>query len=244
MNHIHFDVTLIPAFDDNYIFMIKDKQTDHLAVVDPGDAKPVLAWLDDNNETLDTILITHHHHDHTGGIQTLKEKTGCVVYGPKHEKQPIEGLDHQIEGGDHVMIGDKKFTILDFPGHTVGHIGYYNDDDHLLFCGDTLFAMGCGRLFEGTAEDMFSSLQKIAHLPDNTAIYCAHEYTYSNGLFAISAEPENNAVKKRLKTVKNARDNNIPTIPTDVMSEKQTNPFLRAKNAAELKTRRLAKDNF
>jgi len=218
-------VTGIPAFNDNYIWLIGNEQKPRVAIVDPGDAQPVIEACKQRGLTPCAILITHHHWDHTNGIAELVARYPVPVYGPAHEK--IAGLSHPLQQGDQVKLNeiDAQFTVLDTPGHTAGHICYYGHDS--LFCGDTLFACGCGRLFEGTAGQMQQSLQKIIQLPDNTQVYCAHEYTLDNIKFARVAEPENQRLIQRQQETEQLRQQGLPSVPSLLGLEKQTNPFLR-----------------
>lgn len=213
----------IPAFDDNYIWLIRNEH--HAAAVDPGDAEPVLAYLDRHGLRLTAILNTHHHGDHTGGNEELAQRTHVPVFGPRGEKIPA--LTHPVGEGDIVRLPElgAEFTVFDVPGHTAGHVAYYGVNS--LFCGDTLFTCGCGKLFEGTAAQMHASLQKLAALPDETAVYCAHEYTLTNILFAKSVEPANAALLEREADAVRTREAGLPTVPSTILLEKQTNPFLR-----------------
>lgn len=220
-----YQVSAIPAFTDNYLWLIHDDQ--HAAVVDPGDAAPVLAALQANNLKLDAILLTHHHADHVGGVQTLLQKFDVPVYGPANEK--IAGITNKLRQADQVELKAPhiRFSVIDVPGHTAGHIAYYAAEQDWLFCGDTLFAGGCGRLFEGTAAQMTASLAKLSALPDSTLVYCAHEYTLSNLRFALAAEPDNSALQERFSAEEEKRAHGIATVPSLLGLEKSTNPFLR-----------------
>ncbi|EAR54831.1 putative hydroxyacylglutathione hydrolase GloB [Photobacterium sp. SKA34] len=216
-------VKSIPAFNDNYIWLIHNKDN-HCVVVDPGDATPVLETIDKFGFTLDAILITHHHHDHIGGISELKRRfPSTKVVGPVNE--PIPGLTQPVEDGDQVDIFGERFMVLSVPGHTLGHVAYVGDEK--LFCGDTLFSAGCGRLFEGTPAQMFNSLQKIATLPDETEVFCAHEYTASNLAFALVAEQGNPHLQQYRDKVIRLRANGKSTLPSTLSQEKRINPFLR-----------------
>ncbi len=238
------DIHIIPAFDDNYLFIIEDTTTNDIVLVDPGDAEPLINWFETHKKTPTAIWNTHHHKDHTGGNKALKDKYNCPIYAPKNDAKRIKYYDHLIDDSNVMKVGSHTFKVIDIAGHTLGHIGYYCADEHLLFCGDTLFAMGCGRVFEGTHEQMFHSLQKIKKLPPKTTIYCAHEYTLSNAKFALTAEPNNTDIAKRFEAVKDMRTKDIRTIPTSLDIELQTNVFLRAKDATEFERLRTAKDNF
>jgi hydroxyacylglutathione hydrolase len=216
-------VVPIPAFKDNYIWSLNDGRS--AAIVDPGDARPVLDYLTRENLELVAILATHHHADHVGGVAELRRGRDIPVYGPRHE--PIETLTHPVSGGDRVTIAalGATFEVIDVPGHTRAHIAYYGSK--LLFCGDTLFACGCGRVFEGTPAQLHASLAKLAALPEDTLVYCAHEYTLANIRFARAVEPGNTALAERERADAQARAQNRPTVPSTIGREKATNPFLR-----------------
>ena len=218
-------IQAIPAFDDNYIWLIEDPDTHRVLIVDPGDAAPVISALKQQHLTPVALLITHHHHDHIGGVGALLDHYDMPVYGPKTES--ITGLTHPLSANPALTV-DKAFptiTVLDIPGHTVGHIAFLIGDN--LFCGDTLFGAGCGRLLGGTAEQLFQSLQQIANLPIYTKIFCAHEYTEKNLRFAATVEPDNIAIQQRIKTTASCRQQNLPSLPSDLALELATNPFLR-----------------
>jgi len=217
-------ISALPAFTDNYIWLLQDHATQRCAVVDPGDAAPVQAWLDVHpGWVLSDILITHHHHGHVGGVEALKKATGATVYGPASESIP--GRDVALKDNDKVRVLGWDFEVYAVPGHTLGHIAYYHHG--LLFCGDTLFAAGCGRLFEGTPEQMHHSLDRLAALPEDTLVYCTHEYTLSNLKFAAAVEPGNPDIATRLEKVTRQRQNGVMTLPSTIALEKLTNPFLR-----------------
>ena len=217
-------ISALPAFTDNYIWLLQDHRTQCCVVVDPGDAAPVLAWLDAHpGWTLSDILITHHHHDHVGGVERLKQLSGATVYGPASENIPAR--DVALKDNDSVSVLGWDFDVYAVPGHTLGHIAYYHHG--LLFCGDTLFAAGCGRLFEGTPEQMHHSLSRLAALPEDTLVYCTHEYTLSNLKFAAAVEPGNADIAARLEKVTRQRQNGVMTLPSTLALEKLTNPFLR-----------------
>ncbi|MUK91245.1 hydroxyacylglutathione hydrolase [Aliivibrio fischeri] len=220
-------VKSIPAFNDNYIWLIHNNDN-HCVVVDPGDATPVLECIKEHDFILDAILITHHHHDHIGGVPELVRQFPNVnVVGPENE--PIPTLTHPVGDGDFVELFDEQFMVLGVPGHTNGHVAYIGDEK--LFCGDALFSAGCGRLFEGTAEQMFNSLQKMAALPDETEVYCAHEYTASNLAFALAVEPDNDYLLRYREKVLHLRAHGKSTIPSILQREKLINPFLRTSEA-------------
>ena len=226
------EVVPVKAFKDNYVWTLRNAT--HAAVVDPGEAGPVLDYLGREKLALAAILATHHHADHVGGIPALLESHRVPVYGPKHE--PIATLTRPVSEGDRVEIAELgvSFSVLDIPGHTRAHIAYYGAG--ALFCGDTLFACGCGRLFEGTAEQMFASLKKLAALPDDTKVYCGHEYTLANIGFAKNVEPGNTALAERELRDRKLRDAGKPTLPSRLADEKATNPFLRCGEAAVIES--------
>jgi len=215
----------IPAFTDNYLWLIHDDR--HAVVVDPGDAGPVLDTLQERGLSLTAILLTHHHADHVGGVPGLLARYPVPVYGPHNPK--IAGISHPVAEGDQVTLPELglALSVLEVPGHTLDHIAYLAPETGWLFCGDTLFAGGCGRLFEGTPRQMTESLAKLAALPDRTKVYCAHEYTLSNLKFAHEVEPENVEISARIAAEKKKREQNQPTVPTFIGLEKSTNPFLR-----------------
>lgn len=218
-------ISALPAFTDNYIWLLQDHRSQRCAVVDPGDAAPVLAWLGQHPDwALSDILITHHHHDHVGGVAQLKATTGATVYGPASENIP--GRDVALSDNDRVTALGWEFDVIAVPGHTLGHIAYYHHG--LLFCGDTLFAAGCGRLFEGTPEQMHHSLSRLAALPEGTLVYCTHEYTLSNLRFAQAVEPHNPDIAERMTKATELRAAGRMTLPSTLALEKLTNPFLRA----------------
>ncbi|MFG0771691.1 hydroxyacylglutathione hydrolase [Vibrio plantisponsor] len=222
----------IPAFNDNYIWLIQNSDN-RCAVVDPGDATPVLAYLEQHHLTLETILITHHHKDHTGGIRELVQQYPNIeIIGPSDD--PVPYLTQKVTAGDQIELFDEHFWVLGLPGHTLGHIGYAGDGK--LFCGDVLFSGGCGRVFEGTMEQMFTSLEKILALPEETEVYCAHEYTASNIAFAIAVEPNNEQLQIYRDEVIRLRAQNKSTIPTTLRKEKWINPFLRTREASVIKS--------
>ncbi|MDG9885368.1 hydroxyacylglutathione hydrolase [Pseudomonas sp. GD04058] len=226
-------IEALPAFNDNYIWLLQDAESRRCAVVDPGDPAPVLEWLGQHpGWRLEDILVTHHHHDHTGGVETLKAATGARVCGPASEAIP--GRDLALEDNAVVRVLDTDFRVFTVPGHTLGHIAYFSDQPAtpLLFSGDTLFAAGCGRLFEGTPQQMHDSLQRLAALPGTTLVYCAHEYTLSNLRFACAVEPANQQVLARFEEVSRLRAENRITLPSTIALERLTNPFLRVEETS------------
>lgn len=236
------DIVRIPVLSDNYVWLVHDPETGATMVVDPAVAEPVLAAARTRGWTITDIWNTHWHPDHTGGNVAIKEATGCTITGPAAEFARIPTLDVQVKGGDRVQLGGHFADVWDVPAHTAGHIAYHFGGDAAIFVGDTMFAMGCGRLFEGTAEQMFANMQKLGTLDDTTRVYCAHEYTLSNARFAVTVEPGNAALAERLAAVESARAAGEATVPTSIGEERATNPFLRAQSAAELGRIRALKD--
>ncbi|HEU4969964.1 hydroxyacylglutathione hydrolase, partial [Sphingomonas sp.] len=211
---------------------------------DPAVAAPVLEAADAHGWGIGQIWNTHWHPDHTGGNAEIKAATGCTIIGPAAEAARIPTLDRQVKEGDRVRLGALEAEVLEVPAHTAGHIAYHFASEHVVFVGDTLFAMGCGRLFEGTPQQMFANMQRLAALPPDTRVYCAHEYTLSNGRYALVAEPDNDAVAARMADVSAARERGEATVPTTIALERATNPFMRARDAVQLAERRAAKDTF
>ena len=234
----------IPALQDNYIWLVHEPESGETMVVDPAEAAPVLAAAERLGWRITQIWNTHWHPDHTGGNAEIKAATGCTITGPSTEAARIPTLDRTVGEGDRVRLGKVEAEVLEVPAHTAGHIAYHFASEQAAFVGDTLFAMGCGRLFEGTAAQMFTNLQRLAALAPETHIYCAHEYTLANGRYALAAEPDNAAVAARMALVEAARARGEPTIPTTIALELATNPFMRARDAEELAARRTAKDTF
>ncbi|HZR37311.1 MAG TPA: hydroxyacylglutathione hydrolase [Nevskia sp.] len=221
-------VTPLPAFQDNYLWLLHRGRA--AAVVDPGDGEVVRAALDERGLELAAILITHHHADHVGGLPLLLRHWNVPVYGPRAEAAKIPGLSRLLEDGDRVDLPELgvSFEVLAVPGHTLGHIAYHAPAQKLLFCGDTLFAGGCGRLFEGTPQQMYASLERLAGLEGDTRVYCAHEYTLSNLDFARAVEPDSAAVAAEIERVRALRARQLPSVPSTVARERSINPFLRA----------------
>jgi hydroxyacylglutathione hydrolase len=238
------DVIRIPVLSDNYVWLARENTSGDVMVVDPAVAEPVLAKAEELGWAITHIWNTHWHPDHTGGNAEIKAATGCTITGPAAEFGRIPTLDVQVRGGDVVAFGTATAKVIDVPAHTAGHIAFHFADEAVIFVGDTLFAMGCGRLFEGTADQMFANMATLAALPDHTHVYCAHEYTQANGRYALVAEPDNEALRTRMTEVDAARLRGEPTVPTTIGLERATNPFMRARSVAELAERRKAKDDF
>ncbi len=225
------EIRQIPVLNDNYVYLAHDGESGATAVVDPAVGGPVVDALEDKGWTLTHILNTHHHGDHTGANLELKARYGCTIVGPAADRDRIPGIDIEVKDGDTYSLGNAPAQVFDVPGHTRGHIAYWFRETGALFCGDTLFAMGCGRLFEGSPEQMWNSLSKLKALPDETRVFCAHEYTEANGRFALTVEPGNAALVERMKDVRRKRAAGMPTVPSTIALEKATNPFFRPDSA-------------
>jgi hydroxyacylglutathione hydrolase len=226
------EIEQIPVLSDNYVYLVHEPERGVTGVVDPAVAEPVLGRLRARDWKLDWILTTHHHADHTGGNLELKRATGCKVVGAKKDKGRIPGIDLEVEEGDRFDLGSASAQIFETPGHTSGHISYWFEDARALFCADTLFSLGCGRLFEGTPAQMWQSLSKLIALPDDALVYCGHEYTQSNARFALSVDPHNQALRARAEEIERQRAAGEPTVPTRLGEEKRVNPFLRPDDPA------------
>jgi len=222
------DVTILPALKDNYIHLIRDPASGAVAVVDPAEAGPVVEALEAREWRLAAIFNTHHHSDHIGGNHDLKARYGCPVIGARADRARIPELDVAVGDGSTYQFGNETIAVIATPGHTSGHVAYYFPQTRALFCGDTLFSLGCGRLFEGSAAEMWASLGKLRALPGDTRVYCAHEYTLANARFALTIEPDNPALATRIEEAQRQREHGRPTIPTTLATELATNPFLRA----------------
>jgi len=218
-------IVQIPLLRDNYAYLIVCEKTNNAAIVDPSEAGPILSKVKEEKVTLRAILNTHHHHDHTGGNPGLLDRWTLQVYGYAADKERIPGLTHPLNDGDEVRIGELRGKVLFIPGHTRGHIAYLFENK--LFCGDTLFVAGCGRLFEGTAEQMHDSLTKLRQLPEDTLVYCGHEYTEKNIQFALTLEPNNKHLTEKMQRARSLRAKGISTVPSTMAEEMETNPFLR-----------------
>lgn len=226
------EVILVPAFADNYIYVLRDAASGKVGVVDPGDAAPVQAELERRGWPLTHIFLTHHHNDHIGGVAELKARHRATVIGARADAHRIPDLDVALGDGDRTVFGEQTARVIAVPGHTSGHIAFWFEAAETLFSGDTLFSLGCGRLFEGTPAQMWESLQSLRSLTDSTRVYCGHEYTQSNGRFALTVDPDNSALRQRMEEVAALRERNQPTIPTTIGLERRTNPFLRADDPA------------
>ncbi|WP_037490049.1 hydroxyacylglutathione hydrolase [Sphingobium indicum] len=236
------EVVRVPVLSDNYVWLMHDVASGETVVIDPAVAEPVLAAAAARGWTIGQIWNTHWHGDHVGGNAAIKAATGCSITGPAAEADRIGTLDRTVSEGDVVRIGGHVATVMEVPAHTAGHIAYHLAEDAIVFVGDTLFAMGCGRLFEGTAAQMFNNMARLGGLPDDTSVYCAHEYTLSNGRFALGVEPDNEALAARVAAVEAARARGEATVPTTIGLERATNIFMRARDVEELAQRRAAKD--
>ena len=239
----HIEVIPVPALSDNYIWMLRDPDSGAVAVVDSGQAAPALDAAAARDWRIDQVLITHWHPDHTGGTAAIKAATGAIVTGPT-EAEKVVPMDRIVAEGDRVSVGALEAEVWDIPAHTAGHIALYFAGAKMIFTGDTLFAMGCGRLFEGTAEQMFVNMQRFATLPDDVRIYCGHEYTLANARFAAHVDPANVAIAERLERLAEIREQGEVTLPSTIGEERATNPFLRAADAGELARLRTLKDSF
>lgn len=221
------EIVQYPTLDDNYNYLLHCPQKKETIALDPSEAKRSAEEIKKRNWHLNALWITHHHWDHISGIESLVESYKCPVYCSQKDRQRIPHFTHTLKDGDEIKVGETSFKVLEFDGHTQGHIAFWQPDEGLLFSGDTLFSMGCGRLFEGHPERFYKTLERLRSLPDQTLIYGAHEYTLANGAFALSIEPGNLAIQQQLKEAQRLRSLNKPTVPTPLKLEKQINPFLR-----------------
>ena len=237
-------IEIIPCLQDNYSYLIIDERNNDACVVDPSEAKPIINFIERGNINLKYILNTHHHFDHIGGNKELTEKYNSIVVGYKHDAERIPEISILVEDNQIWKKDNFEAKIIHIPGHTTGHIGFYFFNEKMIFTGDTLFSLGCGKIFEGTYKQMFESLSKIKNLPDDTKIYCGHEYTLQNSNFCITNDPKNLNLQNMITKIKEKLDYNKPTIPSILKDEKECNIFLRAKNVESFSKLRDLKDNF
>ena len=237
------EIVPVAVLRDNYVWLVHDPASGETMAVDPSVAEPVLAAAAARGWTITQIWNTHWHPDHTGGNDAIRAATGCTITGPA-EAERVSRMDRIVAGGDTARIGDFTAEVIDIPAHTAGHIAYHLPAAQVAFTGDTLFAMGCGRLFEGDAAQMFANMRRLAALAGETRVYCGHEYTLDNGVFALTVEPDNAGLARRVGEVRAARDRGEVTLPTTIALELATNPFMRAGSVEELAARRAAKDAF
>ncbi|HJS85539.1 MAG TPA: hydroxyacylglutathione hydrolase [Acetobacteraceae bacterium] len=234
----------VPILSDNYAWLLRDAASGAVAIVDPADPGPIIAAVERAGGRLDMILLTHHHADHVAGTDAVRARFKCPVVGAAADAHRLPRLDRAVREGDTVQLGGAEARVIDTPGHTRGQINFYFSDGDVLLSGDTLFSLGCGRLIEGTAEEMFASLRKLATLPADTLVCCGHEYTASNARFALTVEPDNAALRARAEEVRRLREANRPTVPSRLGEELAANPFLRAPDAASFARVRAQKDAF
>ena len=237
-------IQVIPCLQDNYAYLIIDEENSTACVIDPGESKPVINFLEKNNIKLKFILNTHHHYDHVGGNKELKKEYAAKIIGYKGDKDRIPGIDFLVDDQDNWKQENFEAKIIHIPGHTTGHIAFYFFNEKIIFTGDTLFSLGCGKIFEGTYKEMFESLSKIKNLPEDTKIYCGHEYTLQNSKFCIEHDPQNQDLQKKITKINEKLKKNVPTIPSILKDEKECNIFLRAKNVESFSKLRDLKDNF
>jgi hydroxyacylglutathione hydrolase len=237
-------VQAVPCLSDNYAWLLRDAATGTVAICDPGEAAPIIAALEAAGGRCDLIILTHHHGDHVNGVDEVRAKYGARVIGAQADAHRLPKLDQAVMPGDTIKVGETEGQVIDSPGHTIGHVAYHFADGDVLLCGDTLFSLGCGRLLEGTAADMFRALSLLKPLPAQTLVCAGHEYTESNARFALTVEPENAALRRKAEWVKAERAAGRPTLPVTLGEEMETNPFLRAPTVERLAEIRTAKDNF
>ncbi len=235
------EIVPVPVLRDNYVWLMHDPASNETVAVDPSVAEPVLEAAAARGWTISQVWNTHWHPDHTGGNDAIRAATGCTITGPA-EAERVSKLDRIVAGGDRARIGAYEAELIDIPAHTAGHVCFHLPEAEIAFTGDTLFAMGCGRLFEGDAAQMFANMQRLAALPPDTRVYCGHEYTLANGEFALTVEPDNEPLVRRVEEVRAQRERGEVTLPTTIALERATNPFMRAGSVEELAARRAAKD--
>jgi hydroxyacylglutathione hydrolase len=237
------EIVPVPVLSDNYVWLVHDPDSGETVAVDPSVADPVLAEAEARGWRITQVWNTHWHPDHTGGNDAIRDATGCTITGPA-EAERVSRMDRIVAGGDRARIGGIEAELIDIPAHTAGHVAFHLPSEGVAFTGDTLFAMGCGRLFEGTAEQMYGNMNRLAALPPETRVYCGHEYTLANGLFALAVEPDNEALVRRVEEVRAARERGEVTLPTTIALERATNPFMRASSVEAFAERRRAKDEY
>jgi hydroxyacylglutathione hydrolase len=238
------EIVAVPALADNYVWLIHDPVSGETAAVDPSVDQAVLDAAGERGWAIGQVLNTHWHPDHVGGNRGIKTATSCTITAPAAEAKRIAGVDRGVAEGDRVTVCGLEAVVWEIPAHTAGHIAYYFENAGMIFVGDTLFAMGCGRLFEGTPEQMFANMQRLAALPDGVKVYCGHEYTLANARWAVTVEPGNPAIAERLSKAEQLRAEGLVTLPTTIGEERATNPFMRAANVAQFADLRAAKDSF
>ncbi len=243
MTPSRLEIVPVPVLSDNYVWLVHEPESGETVAVDPSVADPVLEAAEARGWRISQVWNTHWHPDHTGGNDSIRSATGCTITGPR-EAERVSRMDRIVAGGDRARIGGIGAELIDIPAHTAGHLAFHLPAAAVAFTGDTLFAMGCGKLFEGNAEQMYDNLKRLAALPPETRIYCGHEYTLANGLFALTVEPGNQALVRRVAEVKAARERGEVTLPTTIALERATNPFMRASSVEELARRRDLKDAF
>ncbi|MEA3034106.1 MAG: hydroxyacylglutathione hydrolase [Sphingomonadales bacterium] len=237
------EIVPVAVLSDNYVWLVHDPDSDETVAVDPSVADPVLGAAAARGWRITQVWNTHWHPDHTGGNDAIRDSAGCTITGPA-EAERVSRMDRIVAGGDRARIGGIEAELIDIPAHTAGHVAFYLASERVAFTGDTLFAMGCGRLFEGNAEQMYGNMKRLAALPGETRIYCGHEYTLANGIFALTVEPDNAALVRRVEEVRAARERGEVTLPTTIALERATNPFMRASSVEAFAERRRAKDEF
>ncbi len=230
------ELLIVPALKDNYVYALRDPESDVVAVVDPAEAGPVIREIEGRGWRVGAVFNTHHHDDHIAGDLQIKSRYRCPVIGPLSETGRIAEITHGVEPGGQYQFGSEMVQVIGTPGHTRGHLAFHFPKAGVVFCGDTLFSLGCGRLFEGTPEQMWESLCRLRALPADTQVCCAHEYTLANARFALSVEPDNPALRARVEQARGQRDQGLPTIPTTIAQERATNPFLRADEPSVART--------